>query len=174
MAYTYLIGWKKYNKFYYGVRFSKKSDPAELWVSYFTSSKHVKTFAKDHGAPDVVQIRKVFRDVNKARLWESKVLTKMKVIENEKWLNKTNNKSIDLKYSARFGKENGMYDKKHSEETKAKMRRKFTEEHKAKLSEAKKIAYLGSGNSFYGKKHSAETKLKMSIAAKNRKKVKIG
>jgi hypothetical protein len=174
MAYTYLIGWKKYKKYYYGVRFSKKSDPSELWISYFTSSKYVKSFVKEYGNPDIIQIRKVFEDVNKARLWESKVLLKMKVIEKENWLNKSNNKCIDLKYSTRFGKENGMYGKKHSEETKVKMRRKFTEEHKTKLSKAKKIAYLGSGNSFYGKKHSAETKLKMSIAAKNRKKVNLG
>jgi len=173
MAYTYLIGWSKYNKFYYGVRFSKNCRPEELWVSYFTSSKHVKNFAKINGDPDIIQVRKIFDDANKARNWEEKVLKRMKVIEKDIWINKSNNKSIDLEFSIHFGENNGMFGKKHSEETKCKMRRKFTEEHKAKLSASKKVAYLGSGNSFYGKKHSAESKLKMSIAAKNRKNVNL-
>lgn len=95
MAYTYLIGWKKHNKFYYGVRFSKKSNPSELWVSYFTSSKHVKEFSKKHGNPDIIEIRKKFDDPKKAIEWETKVLTRMKVIKNEKWINKTNNIAID-------------------------------------------------------------------------------
>lgn len=174
MAYTYLIGWSKFNKFYYGVRFSKNCRPEDLWVSYFTSSKYVKSFAKQYGKPDIIQIRKTFENKNKARLWEEKVLRKMKVVEKDNWLNKSNNKSIDLKFSTHYGEKNGMFGKKHSEESKIKMKRKFTEEHKAKLSAAKKISYIGSGNNFYGKKHSAESRLKMSIAAKNRKKVKLG
>lgn len=128
MAYTYLIGWKKYNKFYYGVRFSKKSDPAELWVSYFTSSKHVKSFVKKYGDPDIIQIRKVFQDVNKARNWEQKVLKRMNVVNEEKWLNKTDNKSIDpicaLKGTLTH------IGKKRSEETKQKMSGPKSEQHK--------------------------------------------
>lgn len=95
MAYTYLIGWKKHNKFYYGVRFSKKSDPSELWVSYFTSSKYVKDFTKKHGTPDIIEIRKIFDNPKKAIEWETKVLTRMNVLQSEKWINKTNNKAID-------------------------------------------------------------------------------
>jgi len=33
MAYTYLIGWSKLKKYYYGVRFAKKSNPKDLWVN---------------------------------------------------------------------------------------------------------------------------------------------
>lgn len=95
MAYTYLIGWSKYDKYYYGVRFSKKSSPSELWVSYFTSSKYVKKFAKKHGNPDIVQIRRVFDSSKKAILWETKVLLRMNVLKDDRWLNKTNNKAID-------------------------------------------------------------------------------
>lgn len=94
MAYTYLIGWSNLNKWYYGVRFSKKSKPSELWVSYFTSSKHVKKFRKDNGEPDIIKIRKIFDSREKAILWESKVLKKLRVIENEKWINKSDNKAI--------------------------------------------------------------------------------
>lgn len=32
--YTYLIGWSKHNKFYYGVRYAKNSNPKELWITY--------------------------------------------------------------------------------------------------------------------------------------------
>lgn len=97
MSYTYLIGWSKLNKWYYGVRYAKFCCPSELWVSYFTSSKHVKNFVSKYGKPDVIQIRKVFNDANKARLWESKVLKRLKVITNEKWINKSTNKAIDPK-----------------------------------------------------------------------------
>jgi hypothetical protein len=88
MAYTYLIGWTKYNKWYYGVRYSKKCQPHDLWKTYFTSSKYVKEFRKDHGEPDIIEIRKTFDSPNEAILWEEKVLKKMNVLNSDKWLNK--------------------------------------------------------------------------------------
>lgn len=95
MAYTYLIGWSELDRYYYGVRFSEKSNPKELWVSYFTSSKYVKKLAEDHGQPDIIQIRKVFETKEKAIEWETKVLRKINVIEDERWINKTDNRAID-------------------------------------------------------------------------------
>lgn len=194
MTYTYLIGWSKHKKYYYGVRFSKKSDPKELWVTYFTSSKHVKQFQKQHGDPDIIQIRKVFDDAEKARLWENKILIKMNVVNDEKWLNKTDNKSIDPDCAIKGTKKHiGM---KRSEETKQKMRGPKSEQHKMnmsiarkklfengyknpnpalrddvkkKLSDTMKVVMLGENNPMFGKKHSEETILKMSLAAKNRK-----
>ena len=97
--YTYLIGWKHLNKWYYGVRFSKKAHPSELWVTYFTSSKHVKNFRKEHGEPDVILIRKIFDCQEKARLWEHKVLKRCNVIHDDKWLNKSNNRSVSPEYA---------------------------------------------------------------------------
>jgi hypothetical protein len=85
--YTYLIGWSKLNIWYYGVRFSKKSNPSEIWVTYFTSSKHVAEFRQQHGEPDVIQIRKTFTDKNTALLWEHRVLCRLKVNTNNKFLN---------------------------------------------------------------------------------------
>lgn len=131
MAYTYLIGWSKLKKYYYGVRFSKKSDPSELWVSYFTSSKYVKLFAKENGSPDIIQIRKIFENVDKARFWEEKVLKKMNVINEEKWLNKSNNKSIDFVCALKGTLSH--IGKKRSEETKQKMRGPKSEKHKANI-----------------------------------------
>lgn len=94
MAYTYLIGWPEHRKYYYGVRYAKNADPSDLWVSYFTSSKHVKRFVEENGNTSVIQVRKIFSEANEAIAWESKVLARMDVINDKKWLNKTNNKSI--------------------------------------------------------------------------------
>lgn len=92
--YTYLIGWSKLNKFYYGVRFSKNCDPSDFWKKYFTSSFYVLEFRKLHGEPDILQIRKIFDSPKKAIKWEHKVLRRLKASNNEKWLNKTDNISI--------------------------------------------------------------------------------
>lgn len=92
--YTYLIGWKAHNKWYYGVRFAKGCHPNDLWMSYFTSSTHVKTMIAEFGNPDVIQIRKTFSSKESAIEWEYKVLTRMKVIHTLNWINKTTNKSI--------------------------------------------------------------------------------
>ncbi|CAB4122660.1 hypothetical protein UFOVP29_49 [uncultured Caudovirales phage] len=94
IPYTYLIGWSKYNKWYYGVRYANGCNPTDLWVTYKTSSKYVKRFLLLYGDPDIIIIRKTFSNKDKARLWENRVLTRMKVTESDKWLNETNNLSI--------------------------------------------------------------------------------
>jgi hypothetical protein len=104
IPYTYLIGWSKLNTWYYGVRYSKKCHPNDLWVLYKTSSNYVKEFVNRHGDPDIVQVRKLFTEVNKARLWEETVLRRMKVINDDKWLNKTSNRS----FAPMYGKDNPM------------------------------------------------------------------
>lgn len=94
MPYTYLIGWTCLNKYYYGVRFARGCNPDELWKTYFTSSRHVTEFRVKYGEPDIVEVRKVFRDSEAARRWETKVLTKTRAHIDERFLNKTNNKAI--------------------------------------------------------------------------------
>lgn len=94
IPYTYLIGWKLYNKFYYGVRFAAGCTPSDLMVTYFTSSKVVQKMITEYGLPDIIKIRKQFDNSNSARSWENKVLRRLKVIESEGWINKTNNKAI--------------------------------------------------------------------------------
>lgn len=99
--YTYLIGWSKYDKWYYGVRYSKKCNPKDLWETYFTSSNQVKTYREHYGEPDVVQVRKIFDNIEKAQKWEYKVLKRLNVTNEEKWLNKTDNKCISEKCAFR-------------------------------------------------------------------------
>jgi len=170
--YTYLIGWKKYNKWYYGVRYSKYSNPNELWKTYFTSSKHVKNFRKKKGEPNVVEIRKVFDNSNKARLWEHKVLKKLKIIENSKWLNRTDNLAVNPEIMSKIGKlkkgkYNNFYGRKHTKESKRKMSIKqkmlMTEERRKKISEAIKRKHA---NGEYKHIYNEKTKRKISLANK--------
>ena len=93
--YTYLIGWLQHNKWYYGVRYSKNCRPNDLWIDYKTSSIYVKKFVLEFGDPDIIQVRKVFDNIKKAQLWEEKVLQRMKVIKEDKWLNKNNVRAIE-------------------------------------------------------------------------------
>jgi len=110
--YTYLIGWSKYNKYYYGVRYAKDCNPNDLWVIYFTSSEYVKQFRKLYGEPDIIEIRKTFESIEKAKIWEEKVLKKMNVILDEKWLNKNDRLAPPLLFGHTHNR-----GRKHSVET---------------------------------------------------------
>lgn len=145
--YTYYIAWSNINKHYYGVRYAKGCMPTDLWVSYFTSSKEVKKYRDTYGEPDVIEVRKIFKDAYSAKRWESKVLRRLHVLKSDAWLN------------ANISGEQFIIEK-HSEETKRKMSANNASrrpEARAALSERQK----GSNNSFYGRKHSEATKNKM-------------
>jgi hypothetical protein len=100
--YTYLIGWSKHSVFYYGVRYAKKCHPDDLWVTYFTSSKSVKTFRKEYGEPDIVEVRRTFDCYEKAILWEYKVLRRMKINDNDSFLNSNISGAISSKVSSKM------------------------------------------------------------------------
>lgn len=93
--YTYLIGWSHLDKWYYGVRVAKISfclyetgcHPNDFWVTYFTSSNEVQKYRKEYGDPNVIQIRKTFDDPVKAFEWEKKVLKRLNIYFNDRWLN---------------------------------------------------------------------------------------
>lgn len=187
-SYTYLIGWTQLNLWYYGVRYAKNCSPKDLWTSYRTSSKHVHEITNNFGDPDVIQIRKVFNQVTKARNWEHKVLRRLKVINNNKWINKTNNISIEPMFGEnnpatrlevrekiskntpkKVGDDNPM--KKLSVSTKVskklKGRHNFWQDGEnnwMKKTDMKKLFsenQTGNKNSFYNKKHSANSIAKM-------------
>lgn len=122
--YTYLIGWTKLGKYYYGVRYSSHCDPSDLWTTYYTSSRHVKSFRIQHGEPDIIQVRKTFPNRHTAIKHEEKVLRRLDCAGRDDFLNKANGKAIPVELSTKSGSENGMYGRSHSEETKAKMRKK--------------------------------------------------
>lgn len=162
MAYTYLIGWKNLDKWYYGVRFSKNCKPQELWNTYFTSSKKVALFRKKHGEPDVIEIRRQFTSISKARYWEHKVLHRLRVVESEKWLNQTDNKSVDPT-QALIGAKSSKSIKTKQKMSKSHLGKKHSEETKQKMRQAK----LGKPGYWKGKQRSSETKNKMSAYGKS-------
>lgn len=94
VAYTYRIKWSVTGMSYYGIRYAKGCNPSELWITYFTSSKYVNEYRSKYGEPDIIQIRKQFNCIKKARSWEQKVITKLNAHKRKDYLNKTNNIAI--------------------------------------------------------------------------------
>jgi hypothetical protein len=96
LPYTYLIGWTNLNKWYYGAEYGMKkipcANPENLWKTYFTSSKVVEFFRKNHGEPDVIQVRKIFnigsteQRMENSITWEKRVLFYINIVQ-DKWLN---------------------------------------------------------------------------------------
>lgn len=116
VPYVYLIGWTNLNVWYGGVRYRKNCDPSDLWATYFTSSKYVKTFRLEHGEPDHVQVLKICSSEIEARRFEQEFLQEQKVLEKENWLNR----AVGGEFAGRYGP--------HTEETK----RKIADKHRGK------------------------------------------
>ena len=100
VPYTYLIGWSKINVFYYGVRYSKKANPSDLWKTYFTSSKLIPEYREKYGEPDVIQVRRTFKTKEQAIKWERTVLRRMCVASdnflNQRWSDYAYPESLSL------------------------------------------------------------------------------
>lgn len=90
IPFTYIIGWTKHKKFYYGCKYAQGCKPSDLWESYFTSSEYVEEFRKNHGDPDIIKIHKTFSDSNSCIAFEHKYLTRIDAKNNESFLNKHN------------------------------------------------------------------------------------
>jgi hypothetical protein len=162
--FTYVIRWKKTNDIYYGVKFAKGCLPSDLGTTYFSSSSRIRNLIKQHGAENFdFEVRKVFQTVEKARDWETKILTKF--LEKPKFLNKHKNDGFCKIDNAgirnpRYGTISNKGSRwSLSEETKQKMRKPKTKEHAQNAARAK------IGKSVYP---SEETKKKMSISGKAR------
>ena len=141
--YTYHIAWTALDKHYYGVRYAKGCSPEDLWKTYFTSSKIVEDFRKLHGEPDVIEVRRTFDTPEKARIWEERVLTKLDVTRNDKWLN------------ANIGGRN--FHSIGSDHYQTPEYRKIMSEAQLKISDQISKRQSGTNNSFYGRKHTEES-----------------
>lgn len=169
--YTYLIGWSKLNKWYYGVQCKKNCHPNNLWKTYFTSSKHVKLYREYNGEPDIIIIKKIFDNIDKARNWEHKVLRRLKARQSNKWLNKSDTKihqrlgvlhSEHTKIKMSISRKNykPMLGKFHSDETKRLMKEKrklFTDSARGK--EILAQASIKSANKRRGVSHPYQDKI---------------
>ncbi len=169
--YCYLIGWTKLNKFYYGVRHSKRTDclyktgchPDDLWVKYFTSSKFVKWFRRKHGEPDILQIRRTFETAKDAVKWEERVLKKVLVKNRENFLNKCVSGCIMVNNETRLRVSESRKGIPRSEETK----RKISQGLKGLKRSAENIHNMSKAQK--GKKLSEETKRKLRELSTGRK-----
>lgn len=105
MYFTYLIKCVPTNQFYYGVSFRKGTHPDKLWVDYFTSSTVVHQLINQFGKDAFeFEIRQTFSEPRSAQQWEAKVLKRMKVVGDPKWINRHDNISFEPK----FGGDNHM------------------------------------------------------------------
>jgi len=124
VPYCYLIGWPSINRYYFGVKFGIGSDPNNFWKTYFTSSVLVKQYRKMYGEPTLIEIRKEFHPDHygsvsnaqeKAVEYENKVLRRMNMITDHRFLNCSNNvkhrvgSRITNHTKFRFEKYNGSY-----------------------------------------------------------------
>lgn len=177
--YTYLIGWKSLNCWYYGKRTGINCHPDELWKTYFTSSKYVKEFREIYGEPDVVEIRKVFDTEDACSNWEAKVLRRKNAKHDPKFLNRNNSSpyigisgyttvknangetlSVPIDDPRVISKElvgirTGSGGWKHTQETKEKIRNSRTGKVRKKFSdewrENMRLAHLGKSSGAKGK-----------------------
>ena len=102
-AFTYLITNNLNNKWYYGVRYARNCKTSDLFTTYFSSSKSVKSDIEKYGIDNFkYEIRKTFDTVDEALLWESRVLKKMKVTTNKM----SYNEHYNLGFTVKFGDDN--------------------------------------------------------------------
>jgi len=92
--YTYLVKFKPTGKVYYGSRcqnYTKfKRTPAEdFWHKYTTSSENINTLIEEHGKEAFeYEIRRTFESVEEMSNWETRVLTRSRVLERQDlWMN---------------------------------------------------------------------------------------
>lgn len=150
------------NTFYYGVRYANGCSPTDLWTTYFTSSKYVNELINTYGKDSFIyEIRKIFNNKQKARLWEHKVLKRISAVSRNDFLNKTDNISIcPSACESMVGKTQSDKQKMIASEIgKANLGRKASDATKKKISKA-----LLNNKYRFGKKDSVESRLKKSKA----------
>lgn len=177
IPYVYLIRWTNQDVSYIGVRHAANCHPSDLWKTYFTSSKYVTEFRQLHGEPDHIEILKEFIDPNEAIEYEAQKLKEFDVLNNDNWLNRC----IHGKYFGVIAPRSEETRKRISESWKtrppvsAETRLKMSIARKGKKhSEETKAKMRGENNSFYGKTHSEATRKKLSEISIKRKGVKRG
>lgn len=160
MPYTYLIGWRSKDIWYYGSRWAKEARPSDLWKTYFTSSKRVKQLREELGEPDVVEVRRVFSDSATCRAWETRVIQRMGMVRSKRWLNACD--GINLLYVDNTGTQRDDLRLRNLMDNPAKYpnaRAKMSRNH-ADVS--------GANHPLYGRGHTAESREKMSVARRGK------
>jgi hypothetical protein len=181
--YTYLVKHKLTGKAYYGSRcknFTKlnRTPADDFWNHYTTSSENINSIIEQEGKDAFDwEIRRTFNTIEEMATWETRVLTRSRVLERQDiWLNgNVAGKKILTEAGSKKISETHK-DKPKTEEHKEKLRdsnigknkgRKQTEEHRQLNSKANS----GENNPRFGVEVLQKTRDK--IGAKNKGKVPI-
>lgn len=172
--YTYLIKHRPTGKVYYGFRCANKTEPHEdLWKQYFTSSSKIQQLIEETGVDSFdIEIRRVFESKEQAVLWETKVLRRCKVLEDDRWINQNVAGYIVPTQESRKKISDFHKGKAKSEEHREKIRQgnigkkkpPRTDEYKALMSTLKS----GVNNPMYGKGCTPERAAKIGAANKGK------
>ncbi len=91
IPYTYKLIFKPTNQYYYGVRWGEGCHPSDLWVKYFTSSKHIHKLIEEYGLDSFdCKIMKTFDNGKDAVKHENLVLKRVNARKNGKFINLAN------------------------------------------------------------------------------------
>jgi len=172
--YTYLVKHRPSGKVYYGFRCANKVEPHEdLWKHYFTSSPTIQQLIETTGVDSFdTEIRQVFETKEQAIAWETRVLTRCKVLHDDRWLNQNIAGYIVPTEESRKKISDYHKDKPKSEEHKEKIRQGNIgkkrpprgKEYRALMSTLKS----GKNNPRYGAEVSEETRRRISEAKKGK------
>jgi hypothetical protein len=172
--YTYLVKHRPSGKVYYGFRCANKVEPHEdLWKHYFTSSPTIQQLIETTGVDSFdTEIRQVFETKEQAIAWETRVLTRCKVLHDDRWLNQNVAGYIVPTEESRKKISDYHKDKPKSEEHKEKIRQGNIgkkrpprgKEYRALMSTLKS----GKNNPRYGAEVSEETRRRISEAKKGK------
>lgn len=167
MPYTYLVTFKQTGQLYYGSRTKNGCEESDLWSTYFTSSKVIRSLIKLHGKEAFdYEIRQRFDTREEALAWETKFLNKVHAKSSRQWLNQAaNSPDFHIKF--------------HTEETKRKLseagkRRRHSPETIDKIKASRKDhkfieAMRKAGRSGKNLNRDSEYRNKMSAALTGRK-----
>ena len=175
--YTYLIRHKPTNRVYYGVRTANKHEPQEdLWHHYFTSSPKIQELIEETGQDSFdVEIRQVFESKEKAIAWETRVLRRCRVLEDDRWINQNvagyivpteeSRKKISDYHKGKAKSEEHKQNLSKSQKGKPKKSTVYqSQEYRELMSQLKS----GKGNGRYGKEVSEVTRRRISEAKKGK------
>lgn len=160
IPYTYMIKWTGRGMSYYGVRYSQRSCPEDLWVSYFTSSKRVSEYRAEHGEPDVVQVRRVFATAEAARRWECALLRRIKAPSRSDFLNCHDAGPAFMGGSTRGRTYDQIYGPERAEELREKRRACLRS--RGPMRRKTKLVWTPETHPTWGKGHTLETKRRIS------------
>ena len=179
--YTYLVKFKPTGKVYYGSRCQNYTKfnrtPAEdFWNHYTTSSENINTLIGEHGKDAFeYEIRRTFNSVEDMADWETRVLTRCRVLERQdRWMNgnvagkkiltEAGAKKISKTHKDKPKTEEHKKNLSASQKGKSKVNSKNqTPEYRENMSKLKS----GPGNGMFGKGCSAERAANISAAKKS-------